>query len=275
MTDQPLVSVVVPTRNNLRTIRACLLAVRAQRYPAIELIVVDNHSSDGTAEIAAELADLALTAGPERSAQRNLGIQRAAGDWVLWLDSDMLLGPDDIAQSVRTARTDGVIAVCLPERTIGPGFWTACRTLERECYVDDPALQNPRLVARDYLLRDGFDPRLCGLEDTELRLRLAAEGQRVSIAPVLVDHDEGTLKLGEVYGKRYYYGRCLPTFEATNSGAVAQQGRDLARAYARNWRRFAADPRHAAGMALLRGVEVAAYVRGARAGRREQRTAAS
>ena len=75
MSEQPLVSVVVPTRNNARTIRPCLQSVRDQTYPHVELIVVDNDSTDETFDVATELADVALTGGPERSAQRNLGIE--------------------------------------------------------------------------------------------------------------------------------------------------------------------------------------------------------
>ena len=93
----PVVSVVVPTRNNRRTIEACLQSVRAQTYSAIELITVDNSSTDGTDEISRRIADVATTAGPERSAQRNLGFELARGEWVLWLDSDMVLPPTAVA----------------------------------------------------------------------------------------------------------------------------------------------------------------------------------
>src|ERR687894_2265889 len=75
-----LVSVVVPTRNAGRTIEVCLRSIRAQTWPALELIVVDNGSSDATWAVARRHADLALRGGPERSAQRNLGIAHAAGE---------------------------------------------------------------------------------------------------------------------------------------------------------------------------------------------------
>ena len=62
--DQALVSVVVPTRNNSRTIHACLASVRAQTHQHLELIVVDNHSTDDTREVAARYADVLDIAGP-------------------------------------------------------------------------------------------------------------------------------------------------------------------------------------------------------------------
>ena len=82
-----LVSVVVPTRNNERTIESCLASVREQTHPAIELIVVDNGSDDATWAIAERFAHRVVAGGPERSAQRNLGIALATGPWLLWLDS--------------------------------------------------------------------------------------------------------------------------------------------------------------------------------------------
>ena len=90
----PLVSVVVPTRNSARTIEACLRSILDQRYARIELVVVDNDSTDGTWDIAQGLADAAIRGGPERSAQRNAGVARSGGEFVLWIDSDMILAPE-------------------------------------------------------------------------------------------------------------------------------------------------------------------------------------
>lgn len=180
MTGSPTVTVVVPTRNNTRTIDVCLTSVTTQTYPEVELIVVDNHSTDDTRDIAARHTTQVFTGGPERSAQRNLGIDHASGEWVLWLDSDMVLPPDAIEVAVRTARQTGATGVALPERTIGNGFWTACRALERECYLNQPWLHNPRLVRRDYLLGDGgFNLSMSGPEDADLRMRMRGDGSRI------------------------------------------------------------------------------------------------
>lgn len=271
----PLVSVVVPTRNNARTIDACLASVAAQTYPAVELVVVDNHSTDGTPDLARRYADHLLTAGPERSAQRNLGIATAAGHWVLWLDSDMILPPEAVAAAVETAERTGATGIALPERTIGDGFWTACRALERECYLDEPWLHNPRLIKRDYLLGGGgFHLEMSGPEDADLRLRMMADGAGIALAPVLVDHDEGRLTVADVLQKRYYYGRSIPAFAGQHSGAVAAQGRTVLKSYARNYRRLARDPAHAAGMVILRALEAGGYAWGARRGARDRAKAA-
>lgn len=270
------VTVVVPTRNNIRTIEACLRSVVEQSHPDVELIVVDNHSTDGTPQVAERLADRVITAGPERSAQRNTGIEAARGEWVLWLDSDMILPPRTIALALETARATGATGIALPERTIGEGFWTACRALERECYLDDPWLHNPRLVRREYLLGAGaFHTDMSGPEDADLRMKMRATGAGIELAPIIVDHDEGRLTVRDVMGKRYYYGRSIPAFAQEHEGAVGAQGKAVLRSYVRNHRRLLQDPVHAAGMVALRAMEAGGYALGARRGRRDRRDRAA
>lgn len=264
-----LVTVVVPTRNSLRTLAACLGSIRTQDVP-VELIVVDNDSTDGTYELARELADTAVRGGPERSAQRNTGVRLAGGDWVLWVDSDMVLPPTTVSAVLATAAATGAAAVAVPEVSVGPGFWTACRALERSCYVDDPSLHNPRLLRRELLLGDGeFDPAMAGPEDTDLRLRLRTSGAVVALCPApLIVHDEGRLTLRSVLAKRVYYGRSLPAFAAKNPGALAGQGAGTVRALLRHRRTLARHPVRTAGLLTLRVLEAAAYGVGYRQGRR-------
>ena len=268
---RPLITVVVPTRNNTRTIEACLSSVREQTYPAVELLVVDNHSTDDTRQIAERIADRVIVAGPERSAQRNEGIEAARGEWVLWLDSDMILPPRTLDVAMDTALATQATGVALPERTIGDGFWTACRALERECYLDDPWLHNPRLVRRDFLLADGgFHLDMSGPEDADLRMRMRDRGHLIELAPIIVDHDEGRLTVRDVMSKRYYYGRSIPAFAEQHQGAVGAQGRAVLAAYARNHRRLLKDPAHAVGMVALRSLEAVGYTLGARRGRKDR-----
>jgi arabinofuranan 3-O-arabinosyltransferase len=269
MSEQPVVSVVVPTRNVARTLRACLESVRRQDADGVELVVVDNWSTDGSWEIARELADVAVQAGPERSAQRNEGVRTSSAQWVLWLDADMLLPDDCVRLALDTARRHDVAAVALPETTTGEGFLTACRTLERSCYLDDPSLHNPRLLRRDLLdSLGGFDESMSGPEDTWLRHQLRALDAGVRLAPTLVAHDEGRLRVREVLRKRMYYGRSLPAFAAARPGGVREQGLSTLRAFARHRRRLAGDPVHAGGMLALRAAEAGAYAVGAVQGRR-------
>ena len=73
MNQNPLVSIVVPTRNSASTLEVCLESIRKQRYPRIEVLVVDNYSADETSMIVEEFGMKSLFRGPERSSQRNYG----------------------------------------------------------------------------------------------------------------------------------------------------------------------------------------------------------
>jgi Glycosyl transferase family 2 len=269
VTEGPLVSVVVPTRNSRRTIEACLRSVRAQTYRPLELIVVDNGSTDGTWTVAARQADLALRGGPERSAQRNLGIAHAAGEWVLYVDADMELGPEVVERAVRAGREAGAVGVSIPEESVGEGFWTRCRTLERRCLRGEPALLWPRLVRTGYLrATGGFALWLTGTEDAELHRRMLAHGAQIVPADGLILHHEGRLTLTGLARKRFYYGKGLLAYRRAHPGALSAQAAAAGRAAWRHRRLLLAEPVVAAGIAVMRAVELAAYLAGAVAGRR-------
>ncbi len=271
-----LVSVVVPTRNAGRTIETCLRSIRAQTWPALELIVVDNGSSDATWSVARRHADVALRGGPERSAQRNVGIEHATGEWVCYVDADMELAPEVVERAVLAGQAAGAVGVAIPEESVGPGFWTRCRTLERRCLRDEPDLLWPRLIRTGYL-RDsgGFAVWLTGTEDAELHRRMVADGAPIALADGLILHHEGRLTLRGLARKRYYYGRGLLAYRRAHPGALTTQARAAARAAWRHRRQLLAEPGVTAGIALMRTVELTAYAAGALAGRHDDGQAAA
>ncbi|MER7456804.1 glycosyltransferase family A protein [Micromonospora sp. NPDC126480] len=102
MTFVPLVSVVVPMYNDSRTIDLCLRSVAAQRYRPVEVVVVDDASTDDSAARAARhpctLVRAARNGGP--GAARNLGVAHARGEVIFFLDADLTLHPDAVAEAV-------------------------------------------------------------------------------------------------------------------------------------------------------------------------------
>lgn len=260
----PLVSVVVPTKNVERTLRRCLESIRDQTYREIETIVVDNFSDDATFEIATELADVAFQAGPERSAQRNLGIDRATGEYVLWIDADMVLTPDVVRDAVTSARSVAAVGVFIPEESFGDGFWTRCRALERRCYIGQELIEAPRLVRRDFFSRSGgFVTDVAGQEDADLRMRLLKDGARLVHSTAVIEHDEGRLTFRSVMSKRFYYGQSLPAYNRAQPGAIRRQAAATVLSYARNVPILTREPRHALGLLVLRTAEAVAYGAGA------------
>jgi glycosyltransferase involved in cell wall biosynthesis len=101
--EHPLVSIVTPSFNQGRFIRATIESVFAQDYPDIEYIVMDGGSSDSTAEIVAEYGDrLTWISEPDRGQAHaiNKGFQRARGEIVAWINSDDILFPGAVSRAV-------------------------------------------------------------------------------------------------------------------------------------------------------------------------------
>lgn len=102
--NSPLVSVLIPCFNAAATIRQTLESALAQTWPNVEIILVDDGSSDGTAEIAkameCERLRVVLQENQGACAARNRGMELAKGEFVQFLDADDLLSPTKIADQV-------------------------------------------------------------------------------------------------------------------------------------------------------------------------------
>lgn len=100
----PLVSVIVPCYNAERFLAATLESVFAQTYAALEIILVDDGSTDGTRALIEACGDrVTAIFGPNAgaAAARNIGMAVARGEFIQFLDADDLLMPDAIAARVR------------------------------------------------------------------------------------------------------------------------------------------------------------------------------
>jgi glycosyltransferase involved in cell wall biosynthesis len=103
------VSIVIPCCNAERWLAATLDSALAQTAAGIEIVVVDDGSTDGSRAVAARHADrgVRLIAQPNRgaSAARNAGLAATSGRWVQFLDADDLLAPDKIARQLALLST--------------------------------------------------------------------------------------------------------------------------------------------------------------------------
>ncbi len=99
------ISVVIATHNRIRDLRCCLTAVTHQTHPAYEIIVIDDASTDGTAQMVAQefpqVQYLHLPANSGPATARNHGIRHAAGSLIAFTDDDCVPPPDWLAQHAR------------------------------------------------------------------------------------------------------------------------------------------------------------------------------
>lgn len=123
--QQPLISVVIPTWNAADTLPQTLDTVFNQTWPSIQVVVVDDGSTDHTGEVLAGYGDritpvnLGNSGGPSRP--RNQGIEHSRGQFIAFFDSDDLMEPDKLAQAMAVfAQHPETDFVCSNFRSIDP-----------------------------------------------------------------------------------------------------------------------------------------------------------
>ncbi len=130
----PLVSLIVPARNEEKNIRRCVEALIAQDYPAFEVLVLDDRSTDATPAILAELSACDARVQVLHGAQLPAGwagkphalyqaSQAATGDWLLFVDADTFLTPNALSASMESARINCAdLYTVMTEQLMG-SFW--------------------------------------------------------------------------------------------------------------------------------------------------------
>jgi glycosyltransferase involved in cell wall biosynthesis len=226
MDSRALVSIVVPTRNSEHTIKRCLDSIRAQSYKYTELIVADECSSDRTVEIARAYSRLVyVSESIERAAQKNVGIKKARGEFICFIDSDMELMPTVIEECVeRIDREERVGGVIIPERSIGPSFWVKVRDFERSFYAGS-VVESARFFRRDLVVQvGGFDEDLIFFEESVLPQKIENIGYsaRARIESEILHHEDD-FSLWRHLRKRYYYGKTTRGYQQRNPDYYKKQ----------------------------------------------------
>jgi glycosyltransferase involved in cell wall biosynthesis len=210
----PLVSVVIASKNNERIIEECLKSVSNQTYPRedIEIIVVDNNSTDKTKEISKRYTNLIFDHGPERSVQRNFGAEKAKGKYLLFLDADFILQEPLVEECVNLMEKNDFVGLYIPLRWIGNNWIIKARGFEREFY-DATILDAARFVKRQIFTKSGgFDETLYAGEDWDFDRRLRAEGS-IGLAKSVIFHKEDeSIKLLDIVKKTVYYSKNLQKY---------------------------------------------------------------
>jgi len=207
--SKPLVTIIVPTFNSEKTLQLCLESIRKQTYKNIEVIVVDNYSTDSTVSVAKKYDAKVIQVRGERARAKNIGLRHASGKYVLFIDSDMELTPRVVEECVRTAESNPKIAgIIIPEVTIGSNYWSLVRNFERSFYVGTP-IESPRFFRTDLALKaGGFDEDIVFYEEATLPLKLERLGYnvRARVKSYILHHEEN-LNISKLLRKRIYYAK--------------------------------------------------------------------
>ncbi len=177
-----MVSIIIP--NHGRDLTDLLKSIEDSTYKDYEVIVVNE--------------------GLERSKQRNIGIKRAKGEYLLFLDSDMTISPELIAECI--TRTHWNNAFYIPEVIIGKGFYSDVRKFERSFYLGT-LVDVPRFIKKSDC--PYFDETMSGPEDSDWDRRLKCS-KGIVFNP-LYHHDK--VSLIEHMKKKIYYTKSMGRFK--------------------------------------------------------------
>jgi glycosyltransferase involved in cell wall biosynthesis len=137
----PRISVIVAVYNEAQHLDRCLRTLLAQRYPGVEVIVVDDGSQDATLVIAARYPVMLLSQ-PHRgpALARNLGARHATGEILAFVDGDMHFAPDFLEALTRPIRDGRAVGSFTKEILIGnvANPWSRCWAYHRGTRPDRP-----------------------------------------------------------------------------------------------------------------------------------------
>lgn len=199
---RPPLTVVIPVNNGGRDLERCLRGLRASAWSDYELIVVDDGSSDGSADVArshgAVVIGHATAKGP--AAARNAGALAASAPIVFFLDADVVPHPDALGRCLSRFRADPKLAALFgsyDDRPAHPGLLSQFRNLlhhyvhQNGVFVDDARPAHTfwtgcgAIQRHVFLELGGFDPKRYprpAIEDIELGYRMLRAGYRVILA---------------------------------------------------------------------------------------------
>lgn len=250
MRKTPLVSVVIPTKNEEKNIVRCLKSIKKQKYNGgIEIILVDNYSQDKTVELAKPYVTKVTTKGRERSTQRNIGARQAKGKWLLFIDADMELSPDIIEECLSLSRNRIVSPIItITEQGLGTTFWGKALALERNCYRYTFWLQAARFFPRNYFLKlGGYDERLVAGEDWDITQRFRDHGlPNLFTRHSYITHYEPEITLSQLLQKETFYIEHITKYAIKHPLSFSYQGSLLYRMFlwTRSWGDLIRDPVH-------------------------------
>jgi len=192
----PAISLIIPARNAARYLRDAVASAAAQSLPPAQVVIVDDGSTDDTLAVARSLGgpvEVMTQPHAGAAAARNVGLERATGPWVSFLDADDLLHPTKLErQAAALAAGDAAVCLCRVKNFWSPEVPEASRFEADLSPGFRPGQVTTWLAQRAAIDRvGGFDATstMAGFaEGSDLFLRVQQAGLTVTrIDDVLVD----------------------------------------------------------------------------------------
>lgn len=182
------ITVIVPARNEEKSIEKCLISLINQDFPKdyVEILVIDNESTDATSIIASKIEGIHVISAPNLNvgAVRNLGASKANGEILVFIDADCT-APFDWLKKINNGLLE-------PKTVLGGGILLPQNPKPIEKFwllegPDGPSLPKELIGASialsktDFVNIGGFDEKITSGEDSELSIRFKKNGYKITI----------------------------------------------------------------------------------------------
>jgi glycosyltransferase involved in cell wall biosynthesis len=210
-------SIIIPTKNESKNIPRLLLSIFNNRdfdAESIEVIVVDNPgtSDDTRSQVKKfKLAKLYIK-GPERSAQRNFGASKSAGEYLYFIDADMEFTSNLLGDILTNLKEDRMLVI--KERIVGKSLYCKAINLEKQIYDGNDKLSAARIFPKkafDFV--KGYNEKMISGEDWDLDKRIAKSGLETVHLQNHILHHEEDIGLKISIKKKVYYAKHLKNYK--------------------------------------------------------------
>ncbi len=247
--QRPLISIIIPVYNREGVVGRTLYSVLQQTYRPVQVVLVDNDSTDGSLAVlnryrqehdaAGFAVDVASEPVHTAGAARNRGLQLARGEWVMFFDSDDVMLPtlvESYVQAINTHSPDMVLTKALVRNLDGSEQvlpWFGSDFIEN--HIVHCLASTQRFIARRELLDrvGGWNPSLVGWNDWELGTRLLLQQPRVAtvtdaIRVVVIASGEASITGTSLSAKAGHWERSLDAVDASVQASSHPLKRKLA-----------------------------------------------
>lgn len=266
----PIVSIIIPTKNSGIFLENTLKSINGQTYKNIEVIVIDGLSKDNTVSTSKKYKARILNYVPkvkkgtfDAPHKRNYGVKKSRGEYVYYVDADMELSPKLIEEAVMLCQKK-FDALILPEDSFGEGIWARAKNLERRCYWGDDLIESPRFFKKSVWTDvGGLDESLAGgRDDGDLYEKLKDRGYKVGRTKSLVMHNEGKLTASKLFWKKFMYGKDITKYVAKRPVTGIASYSPIRLSFLKNWKLFFNRPVDTGVFIVMKIIEISGGLSG-------------
>lgn len=255
------VSVVIPYKDELAAyqMRDCIKSLLIQTVPPYEIIAV------GKIDLKFGRLIKHIKSLGDKNQARNIGIEHASGDYILYLDHDMITEPNLIENCLSLVpRYDAVI---IPEKGQGGNFWENCQKLEKELIKYDIHTVTPRFYKR-LLFKKGelpFDGRFGLLDEWGFNHKLVKIKAKIGYSQSCLNVKQNGLTLKNEIKNKFHRGYWMKNFYAIDKNEAWVRINPIERGFFFYGKRLIylfKEPIYFPGLILLKTIDFIAFMAG-------------